>query len=96
MSLIVDTRLPNTYLKEEDGSLWEPPPELQKFLAWVFALEPRDYIKVRQFMSPIRFLNTACQVAQNPLLAPLFNHMVMEDFYAYRAAFTPPPGSVKQ
>jgi hypothetical protein len=96
MAVIVKLHLPNSFLRLDDGTQWEPPPEVMKFLAWLFSLEEQEYVRVRMFLAPMRFLQTACNVAQNPLLSPLFQHMVESDYFAYRASYTPPPGSTKQ
>lgn len=94
---ILKISLPNSDFKTQpDGVPYDPPPEMVKFLSWLFALEERDYLNARLFISPFKFYMDACNVSQNPLLPKMFHHQVMEDYYAYRAQFTPPPGATKQ
>lgn len=94
--MMIRFQLPNSYLKLDDDSMYEPPKEMLDFLRWLFSLEQKDYIHARMYLAPMRFFTTASHVAQNPLLPQIFQHMAMEDYYAYRASFTPPPGATKQ
>jgi hypothetical protein len=93
--MIVRFQLPNSFLKTEKGD-YNPPKEMMDYMKWLFSLDEQDYIQARMFLLPMRFFTTACNTAQNALLPPLFQHMIMEDYYAYRASFTPPPGAIKQ
>ncbi len=95
--MIIRFSLPNSDFKTlPDGKPYEPPPEMLKFMAWLFSLDEYDYVNARLFLAPFKFYGEAAQVSQNPLLPKLFHHMICEDYWAYRASFTPPPGSVKQ
>jgi hypothetical protein len=96
MAVVVKVKLPNSTLRLPDGSYWEPPEEVVKFLSWVFSLDEQEYQRVMMFFAPIKFLTLACETAQNPLLSSIYNHMVMENYYAYRASYVPPPGSTRQ
>ncbi|HEY6407715.1 MAG TPA: hypothetical protein VIY29_09635 [Ktedonobacteraceae bacterium] len=88
--------LPNMVMKDQDGTVYEPPEWFMKdVLPKIMDLPKDEYIQLRMWLTPIHWFITACQVAQNPLLSKLYESHIMEDRYAYLARYTPPPGVKK-